>query len=305
VPNTNNGKGVNYSKLLKNSLDEAGIAAFEINTDELDSKKNLEQFKRFQAADCPTKILICKGMAKIGFSDPEVDAVICLRNDSEDEIAQSAGRAMRLSSRRKGAYVIGFHDVKAELVFQANPLCADEKALVSCTPAYLEQRQRNQGVIECRENTPPAVERGAQAWGGEDSVLMPMDEADTQADETIPAQVRERYGLFAQGFSKRNCRNIDYDDEIRQLEAELTCAQLSYGRPSFPYGGLRRLKDELSQLVDIDLKTRLLQQLLTKIAYPLAQLSPKSYDIASAIEEELPVAQATRPDFQAELLTGR
>ena len=287
VPDTDNAKSLNYSRLLKTSLDKTGLASCEINSDEPDSKKNLAGYKRFLASECSTKILICKGMAKVGFSDPEVDSVICLRNAQKDEVAQLAGRAMRLAGRKKVAYVVGFSNTRAALVFPENPRCADEKALASCVPAYLEQRGRNRGIIELRVETPLSVGDEAPSWEDDDGfetngVAMMTEEA--SSDDEACSGLLKRHGLFADSLSKRSRHNATYSDKIRDLEKEVNYMHASYGKPSFPYEELWSLKDELSTLVDIDLKTRLLSELLEKVAYPLVQISPKSSAIVSAIE---------------------
>ncbi len=113
---------IDYSSQLKMVLEEAGILCFEINADQPDYKKNLESFKKCAT---PTKILICKNMAKVGFSDNEINWVIYLQNGSAEQFCQSVGRAMRRwpNHPNKIAYGIAFHNVDTRLVFEAGNTC--------------------------------------------------------------------------------------------------------------------------------------------------------------------------------------
>ena len=145
IPSTFN--GINYSQKLRACLNDAGIACFEINADEPDSQANLQAYKSYQDHASGPKILICKGMAKIGFSDPTTSWVINLQNPIDAAgFAQSAGRAMRVLHDQKVAYVMAFADAKLELVF-AQDKTADDEALARCTAQYKNCRAANQGKI--------------------------------------------------------------------------------------------------------------------------------------------------------------
>ena len=148
----NNYAGKNYSLELYNILTTAGIDCFQINSSEENTRNNLEEYKRYKTCTSPTKIIICKEMAKVGFSDPGVDYIIYLQNGTDADFCQAAGRAMRINPKNphKIAYIVAFKDVKTSLVFQNTQVTADEKALQSpyCKEGvYSELRKKQHGLI--------------------------------------------------------------------------------------------------------------------------------------------------------------
>ncbi len=151
VPNTS--KTADYSKVLRGVLDTADIHSFEINSDNKDALEHLHAYKNYNDSLYPRKILICKGMAKVGFSDNgETNWIIYLQPGDATQFCQSAGRAMRLSQQDpdKVAYIMAFNDVKSTLVFQPAAMAdqqADEAALARCVPGYLTRRRETQGTI--------------------------------------------------------------------------------------------------------------------------------------------------------------
>ena len=121
VPNSDSHH--DYSALLKAVLDNMEIPSFEINSDKPDCKKNLFAYKNYEGCEVQTKILICKGMGKVGFSDNETYWEIYLQNGSAEQSCQAAGRTMRLFDKdpKKVGYIVAFKDVKLELVFDKSP----------------------------------------------------------------------------------------------------------------------------------------------------------------------------------------
>ncbi len=138
VPNT--AKGYNYSAELKEKLAKENIPSFEINSDDPDSEDNLRAYKNYHRCDHPTKILICKGMGRVGFSDNETYWVIYLQKGKAKQLCQVAGRAVRLNPQdpQKVAYVLAFFDVKLKLLFDSAPHY--DPAVLSCLPHYAYQQ---------------------------------------------------------------------------------------------------------------------------------------------------------------------
>ena len=116
-----NDKENDYSSELKKVLTSASIACFEINVGEPDHKKNLTAYKQ---CNSETKIIICKNMAKVGFSDNEINWVIYLQNGGAEDFCQAVGRTMRLWSDNpnKIAYAIAFNNVDRSLVFSTGKM---------------------------------------------------------------------------------------------------------------------------------------------------------------------------------------
>jgi len=149
VPNTKH--GINYSRRLKATLEAAGIACYEINSDEPDSQENLEAYKNYHKDKNPAKIIICKGMGKVGLSDKEIHWEVYLQKGSAAEFCQSAGRVMRVLNDTKVAHVIAFKDVDAKLVFKGTDY-VDEKAWARASEAYKAHRQKTHGKIAIASN---------------------------------------------------------------------------------------------------------------------------------------------------------
>ncbi|WP_133130509.1 ankyrin repeat domain-containing protein [Legionella yabuuchiae] len=162
IPNNDNLQNISYSSMLKQSLDTKGIKCYEINSDEPDAQANLTRFKASKPGS--PNILICKGMAKIGYSDKAVEWVIYLQTDNPSEFTQSAGRAMRFREN-KIAYILAFKSVDSSLIFaeSQNDLKADAIALERANSAYLELRQSHAASAQASTDSAPAAKREYRA----------------------------------------------------------------------------------------------------------------------------------------------
>ncbi len=203
VPNTDNTLGINYSRQLKTILDAAEIAAYEINSDEPNAAGLLANYKRLSAKVDGAKVLICKGMAKLGFSDPEVEGIIYLQPGGGAEFAQSAGRAMRLLNKEKIAYVLAFTDVPTELIFPADKY-ADEKALERCTSEYRAQRQVNKGYVSV----------DVSATDDDEDLLRMEEQDDVLVGRALPA-------INSASKKRKKADNFQEEEENEEREDKL------------------------------------------------------------------------------------
>ena len=213
VPNSTS--SMNYSRQLKMILDAANIPCFEINSNEPESQDNLEAYKDYKAHPSPTKILICKGMAKIGFSDKETSWIIYLQKGSAAEFCQSAGRAMRVLNNLKIAYVLAFNNVQSGLVFTTPEVTADRAALERASRNYFVQRQVTQGIMAIRQGheddslTLPFKKRG------QENLIAPFGPSGTEymmMDRHV-GDSRSRHGFFA----KDHQVNVSQEENTSQL----------------------------------------------------------------------------------------
>lgn len=309
----NNKKSSNYSKELKNVLDKAGITSFEINSDEPNSRENVQAYKHYQASTHSAKILICKGMLREGFSDNETSWVIYLQRGSAANFAQAAGRAMRLSSLQKIAYVIAFNDVNAELVFKESQGTADEKALARADHAYKAWRETTNGEIAVIAEQPHLYRAEADVplskrMAGEESEI---EEECTSSERSMvevvkkPAlktRLKRRQGTEGpDGLPERKvssyCSFFKYPSEKdpletlpARIEALEECASNTVENDArFPFGTLHILLDELYKLPASTIDPDVIDRLFNNVLYELLEVNPDINELIIKAELRLGV----------------
>ena len=319
VPNSK--RTINYSRHLKSILEKAHISCFEINADEPYSQKNLHVYKAHSNYNSPTKILICKGMAKVGFSDNALSWVIYLQNGDAAAFCQSAGRAMRLLNEEKVAYLLAFEDVDSTLVFKNPNVTADKSALARATEAYQQQRERIHGMITIPDRDYESDDSSQYSPDEGDfppSPLRRKAQNDEENYEYGPA-VRSpliRYGLFTmspsinslQIGSKRTPISFDpplqndYEIQTTILEAHVTGytnAMINYEHYLFPYEGLHALVENLYKFADTGIQSQLLSRVVENILIPMVDHNPKLQETIEAIQEKAQEVQKKGAEYIA------
>ncbi len=147
VPNDNHNESYSCSNDLKKILEEEGIKCFEINTKNTDYKKQLNEYKKYKNEPSTAKILIFKGMGRVGFSDNDVEWAIDLQNGTTNpqEVYQKACRTTRVNGTKCGTYISCANSDTSLLFPDGNSY--DEQVLELCTDEYKTILEKTNGEI--------------------------------------------------------------------------------------------------------------------------------------------------------------
>lgn len=280
VPNT--AGDTNYSRMLKAQLDAAGIRSIEINSDERDATALLMEYK---SGTAKANILICKGMARVGFSVNTVRWIIYLQNGSQDDFYQAAGRAMRKyeEDEAKVAYLLGFRNVNAKSVFVSQIENLDEEALPRCSSSYLSVRKSG-GEIAILP-VARGIKRAAES----------VAENAPDFDEGVTPAAK-RHGFFqstARGIKRKTAQMDSIKDDVAiEMDRweQIVCshvASVDSEVGGFPFGMLQRFIGGLLALEHREENVALLKEALTRIYYPLRGRHPKLGAAIQNIEDHI------------------